>query len=407
MRPKKTHKSFTLFRKKTKSGALWYARFWDESSRRYAVTRSTGVYAEGKKQRRYEAEQAAREILPVIRFAPAAPEKSFIRYVADFWLPNSPYVRECALIKKKPLSVEYVKKNHENVRRHIEPFPGFQGVTLQGLTRGMILDWMAWATDKGASGRVINMALQGMRIAVRYAVTREEILRDPFLHIKEAPEKYREKGILSFTEVSRIIAAPVLDTRARLAVLLGLLCGLRRGEVRGLQWGDIANGIITVCHNYQEREGLKSPKCGSRRQVPVPNFVQLLLDALFTATGNPGPDDFVMAGLVTPDRPLSTKYFQRSLAGELSSIGITGKWTGKGSPPADHVNEQRHRNLTFHSLRHTFITLGRLAGISDLEIQAMAGHKSGAMMEHYSHASQVLDFNALREKMSIAITKGA
>jgi integrase len=69
----------------------------------------------------------------------------------------------------------------------------------------------------------------------------------------------------------------------------------------------------------------------------------------------------------------------------------------------EYVNEQWRRNLTFHGLRHTFVTLGRLAGISDLEIQALARHKSGAMMERYSHAAQVLDFAAAREKLEKAI----
>ena len=100
MRPSKTRKPFTLYKKETKSGAVWYARFWDATVRRYAITRSTGVLAEGKRQRRYEAEQAARSMLPSILFLLTAPEKSFIQYVADFWLPDSPYVRECALVRR-------------------------------------------------------------------------------------------------------------------------------------------------------------------------------------------------------------------------------------------------------------------------------------------------------------------
>jgi integrase len=48
-----------------------------------------------------------------------------------------------------------------------------------------------------------------------------------------------------------------------------------------------------------------------------------------------------------------------------------------------------------------------MAGITDLEIQALAGHKDARMMENYSHAAQVLDFGALREKMNAAIEKGA
>ena len=78
-------------------------------------------------------------------------------------------------------------------------------------------------------------------------------------------------------------------------------------------------------------------------------------------------------------------------------------YTRRTETAEGYVNEQKRRNLTFHGLRHTFITLGRLAGISDLEIQALARHKSGAMMERYSHASQVLDFTAAREKPERAI----
>jgi integrase len=65
--------------------------------------------------------------------------------------------------------------------------------------------------------------------------------------------------------------------------------------------------------------------------------------------------------------------------------------------------EQKKWNITLHSFRHTFITLGRLAGFSDIEIQSLAGHKSGAMMERYSHCSQVLGFTVAREKLEKAI----
>jgi integrase len=390
MRPNKSRKPFTLYRKETQTGPVWYARFWDETTRRYAVTRSTSIPVEGKKQRRYEAEQAAREILPTIRFTPPAPEKSFVQYVADFWLPDSVYVEERALVKKQPLSVEYVTMNHENVRRHMEPFSGFQGVTLQCLTAGVIRDWMTWAVANGRTGRSVNTTLQAMRIAVRYAVAREELPKDPFRNIKNVTENSREKGILSPSEVSRLIQSPAHDPYNRLAVLLGIFCGLRRGEVRGLQWGDIENGIINIRHNYLENEGLKTPKCGSVRMVPVPQSVQLGLDIICNLSGSPQPNDFVLHNPVNPDKPFSPKYFQRALANELRAIGI-------------QEDEQKQRNLTFHGLRHTFVTLGRLAGITDLEIQALAGHKSGAMMERYSHAGQVLDFVTAREKLEKAV----
>jgi integrase len=121
-----------------------------------------------------------------------------------------------------------------------------------------------------------------------------------------------------------------------------------------------------------------------------------------------------MASLECPGKPFSKTHLEKALAKELEAIGIPGKWRPEPYPgkkltaeemklPEGYVNEQRRRNLTFHGLRHTFVTLGRLAGISDLEIQALARHKSGAMMERYSHASQVLDFQAAREKLEKAI----
>lgn len=402
MRIQKNHKPFSLYQKETKTGAVWYVRFWDETAKRYAVTRSTGVLVEGKKQRRYEAEQAARKMLPGIRLIPV-PEKSFVKYVENFWLPDSPYVREYALVKKKPLSVAYVTLNHNIVRLHIESFPGMQGVTLQNITAGVVRDWMAWAAGNGVSGRTINIALQSMRVATRHAIIRQDISNDPFLHIKKAPEERQEKGILSAAEVTRLIAGPIKNTQARLAVLLALLCGLRRGEVRGLKWGDIKNGIITICHNYQEDEGLKEPKWGSRRQVPVPNSLQTVLDKLFIVCGEPGHDEFIMAHPLNPIKPLSTKFFERALSDELDNIGIHGRWKGKETQPEEYINEQRKRNLTFHGLRHTYVTLSRLAGITDLEIQALAGHKSGAMMERYSHVAQVIDFSAAKDKLEKAI----
>jgi hypothetical protein len=43
---------FSLYKKQTKQGVVWYARFWDFKAEEYSIKRSTGVLAEGKKERR-------------------------------------------------------------------------------------------------------------------------------------------------------------------------------------------------------------------------------------------------------------------------------------------------------------------------------------------------------------------
>jgi integrase len=273
---------------------------------------------------------------------------------------------------------------------------------------------MQWAAEKGLAGGRINKVMQAMSVAVRHAVSRSELEKDPFRNIRGAPDTRKEKGILTPAEVSAFIRTPARDPRGRLAILLGTLCGLRLGEVRGLLWGDIGDGVIAVKHNYIDEDGLKVPKCGSTGTVPIPESVRAAIEEVRRISQNPVPDTFVMESLDCPGKPFSKTHLEKALAKELAAIGIPGKWrppphpgkqltTEEKRPPEGYVNEQRRRNLTFHSLRHTFVTLGRLAGISDLEIQALARHKSGAMMERYSHAAQVLDFTAAREKMEKVI----
>jgi integrase len=82
-------------------------------------------------------------------------------------------------------------------------------------------------------------------------------------------------------------------------------------------------------------------------------------------------------------------FFRAGLCSVLESIGIKKE-------------AQKLRNITFHSLRHTFVTLGRLAGISDFEIQALAGHRSSSMMERYSHVCQVIDYGSVCKKLEDA-----
>jgi hypothetical protein len=146
-----------------------------------------------RRERKREAEDVTRAMFPTIRFTSQAPERLFLQYIADFWMPESTYVKECAVIKKKPLSAYYVQMHHDDVRRHMEPFPCFQGLLLEKLTAGLIRDWMTWAAaERGLSGNRINSVLESMRVAVRYAVAREELAKDPFKSIQEATEEPTE-----------------------------------------------------------------------------------------------------------------------------------------------------------------------------------------------------------------------
>jgi integrase len=406
--PKRNHDSFSLFRKQTSSGKVWYVKFWDNGTCRYVSINSTGIPVEGKRERRREAEEAAQKMLGSLiekKLYSEIANRPLIQFLLDFWTPDSEYVREKRLVEKRPLSLNYIEGNHKNIEKHVEPFPDFQGLTVGKLTRAKVRAWKLWAAERGMSGRKINIVLQAMRVPIRNAYRDEKIPTDPFLNIGEAAHNKKEKGVLTPAEVSALIQSEERNSRWRLAVLLGCLCGLRRGEIRGLQWGDISKGVIHIQHNWVKREGLKIPKCGSTRIVPITASVQSLLDTVQNISRNTEPQSYIFEQIDNPGIPVSEQYFRHALDRELSAIGIPGEWPRwkKEKVPEGYVNEQKRRNLTFHSLRHTFVTLSRMAGITDIEIQALAGHKDARMMENYSHAGQVLDFTDAREKLEKAL----
>jgi integrase len=66
----------------------------------------------------------------------------------------------------------------------------------------------------------------------------------------------------------------------------------------------------------------------------------------------------------------------------------------------------KKRNITFHSLRHTYVTLGRISGLTDFEIQTLA-RQTPAVMNRYSHGQQAIDFAAMKKKLEegIKVTK--
>jgi integrase len=368
---KTKHAHYSLYKKRIGTRDYWYVRYWDEREKRYTAHRATGIEAAGKKGRRAEADKIALEMLPGICFNTS--DMTMLQYITKFWRGDSPYFREHEKVYAHKLSAYYSKSHLDVIRLHLEPYPPFAAIGIEKLTAGLVRDWMLWAAERGASGSRINRGLQAVRIPLRYAIDRDEARTDPFGKIKPAHETKREKGVLTKDEVIALINAPATDKKHRLAVLLGVLCGMRLGEVRGLHWTDVApeEGVIHIRHNWQDLEGIKGPKCGSLRDVPLPPAVY---EAAKGCRKDAGPLVFGRKD----GKPFCNGYFRLALIGELRAVGMPDE-------------SRTARNISFHSLRHTFVSLARLAGVGDFQAQALAGHKSSAMMERYSHRDKVVE----------------
>jgi hypothetical protein len=54
-------------------------------------------------------------------------------------------------------------------------------------------------------------------------------------------------------------------------------------------------------------------------------------------------------------------------------------------------------------MRHTYVTLGRLSGLNDFEIQTLARQKSAGVRERYSHGRQAIDYVEARRKLEAPV----
>jgi integrase len=182
----------------------------------------------------------------------------------------------------------------------------------------------------------------------------------------ELPEKnvVREKHVLTPSEILQLLA--LLKEPCRTMVLLGLLTGLRVGEILGLRWKDIdlISGQLRVEQTIY-RGTTSSPKTqGSRRTLPLP---QPILQTLLTLHERRlGKSDLDLVFSTSKGTPLSdTNLLHRELKPAGRKIGTP--W------------------LAWHTLRRTHATLLQVAGGSLKDAQAQLGHtKLSTTLEIYT-----------------------
>jgi integrase len=387
-----SHAQYNLYPRKIRNVTLYYVRFWNESEKRWFKTRSTGVPVDGKKQRRLEATAVAMEMLKSIQYTGNTADGKFIDFISSFWLPDSEYLKAKESDNGKPLSAKYIKCSADSIRLHVKLYKPFQNIRISELTASAIERWKVWAIKQGFGSRSINFAFQAMSVPVRWLYAHGELAADPFRAVHKVKDTPKEKGVLSRAEVQKLFSIHDSDIRIDCLVKLAVLTGMRRGELRGLRWKDIDEGgrLIHVQNNFQDMEGSKDCKCGSARYVVLPSVIVPLLHEVKSFSDCTRSDDFVFYSLSNPrNEPVSVEVIRKGFIRLLSEAGIS-------------CTEQKERNITLHGMRHTFITLARYAGLPDAEVMALAGHKSVTMMQHYTHAAQIIDFKEAGRKLAAA-----
>jgi integrase len=418
--------TYTIFSRASIAGRpIVYVRFIDMETGEIIATRSTGIEA-GKTPKATERAIKPRiaELLTELDLEAIAAARNraneadladderlatmtILDFISWFWSDSSYYILE-RKDAGRPLSREYVDTSRSYIRTTINTFPDFSLTTVREARLSIMEAFIRKLRRAGKSRDVIKRNIDAIRTPLNWAQSRG-LVEKPFdFKSIVLPEKTnRERGILSEEEIRQIVALPyakpwnektgkvkitidprprlkgketyteppILDIRQKAAVLLALFAGLRRGEIRGLRWGDIdlANKRIDIKHNWVRFDGDKAPKKDSTGVLPLaPEIEDILgdLQILRDKLGYNRDDDFVLPG-AKRDTAINEVALRRAWERALESIGI------------DEVARVA-RNLVFHGARHSYTTRLLDSGeLSPAEVAKLTRHKDLSMLSRY------------------------
>jgi integrase len=119
-------------------------------------------------------------------------------------------------------------------------------------------------------------------------------------------------------------------------------------------------------------------KTGRRIVLPL---VQPLIDYLSALPASDNPNAYIFPNAASAKR---TGTLSNQFRDILADAGLveprTHQSTGKGRSRAREASE-----ISFHSLRHSAVTLLKAAGVSDFIAREIVGHESAAVSREYTH----------------------
>lgn len=193
---------------------------------------------------------------------------------------------------------------------------------------------------------------------------------NPVQKIKPFKEDNHRTRYLSKEEIKQLI--PHCTDVIGKAVLIGLNCGLRRGEILNLKWTDI---------DFHERNiYILQSKSGKKRIIPINDF---LLDVLISIPKNPyGPY------VICHDDGKRFCDIRKAFKRILKKAGIEG--------------------FRFHDLRHSFASQLVMNGVDLTTVRELLGHadtRTTLRYSHLSHGHKQRAVNVLNQNMDNYWTK--
>lgn len=266
----------------------------------------------------------------------------------------------------------------------------------------------AYLADQAGSVKVSTLARHLATVSKAHQVAglsspcRETAVRDTLAGLRRTHGAPADEAPGLLADGMRVtldcLPGDMAGLRDRALLLVGWCAGLRRSEVAGLTWGDLAADpdglVLTLRHS-------KTDHTGQGRQVGLPRAADLGVCPVYALQTWREAVAHECAHLVADDAPVFVQITRHghlggAMSGQAVAQVIQRRTAQAGLPGA-------YRG---HSLRKGLVQEAKLAGVSDSAVMATTGHQSVTMLRRYQGSAGLVSRAASRGLLSHAARRG-
>lgn len=233
---------------------------------------------------------------------------------------------------------------------------------LTALRRSTILDWRDTVAESRGPAAA-NMFLKTVRAFLGWCVDRDRIDHNVALRAPVLPEG----TLTTWTEAEAHHAMKVFTEPVRRAIVLAYYTGQRRGDLLAMTRNqiDLAAGRIRLTQEKARGAPGEKPVL----TLPIPAPLRLELEQWARAPLGSGKQPTALTILTTETgRPWGREYLSQQVKAEVLKAGM-------------------RPSLTIHGLRKLRAASLAESGATTKEIAAVTGHRTLAMIAHYTEAA--------------------
>lgn len=268
----------------------------------------------------------------------------FKDYASHFYDDDSSYVKD----RTQPLSENTIIGYRIRMEQNIMPF--FEKYKMGDIKYTHLKMFRVYLIDKGYAPSVVAATISCLKHIFDTAYRDGLISTNPYTYLESLSIPNNERDAFTVDEVKIIYES--IDKEFKEQILLMALTGMRISESQGVTKDDIIHtdnySYINLTKQFNKKK-YKPLKGKYARPIPIiPEMEHLIHEDRF--------DDTRL--------PAFYKAFQ---------------------PVKNNIERHEERRLSFHSLRHFFITNAKSYGIVESKVERIAGHSLKGISKVYTN----------------------